>query len=110
MPTKIQADDIPFDTLEEAMVAIENFQKSDKHAKVAAASDSSPFPLTVHIARFELKVSRDESAATYKIEQDSTEVKPKLLRQIIKQIDQSGPFKKLDELLVSTKRKVDAKC
>lgn len=96
---------VPFDTLEDAKTAIDEVQKSDKQVKLEPANETEIFPLTVEVARLKLKITRNESEATFKVEPVVTEQEVPLVRQIIGQINKGIPFRRLNLLLVSSRVK-----
>lgn len=95
-----------FDTVESAKTALEDFQKLDKQIALEPASDTNPFPLVVQVARLKLKVIRDESNAIFKVEPATADDTTSLLRDIVDQINNAIPHKKLSQLLVSSRSDV----
>lgn len=95
--TEPQGEDAPFDSIDEANAAFENFNKPERKIKFERSDPSNPFPLDAEVNRMHFRVERDEASNTYRI---GCVTSGSLPQQIRDQLTQNSSCKKLNKLLV----------
>lgn len=96
-PTDSQDQLIPFEAIEEAKAAFENFNKPERKIKLQASDPSSLFPIDVELNRTHFRILREEASDAYRVEPVTGGSLP---QQLVGQFAQGSSLKQLGRLLV----------
>lgn len=97
-PTDSQDQVVPFEAIEEAKAALEDFNKSERKIKLQASDPSSLFPIDAEVNRMHFRIVREMGSDAYRVEPVTDGTLP---QQLAGQFSQGNSLKQLGRLLVS---------
>jgi len=97
-PPDSQDQVVPFEAIEEAKAALEDFNKSERKIKLQASDPSSLFPIDAEVNRMHFRIVRETGSDAYRVEPVTDGILP---QQLAGQFSRGNSLKQLGRLLVS---------